>query len=126
MKKEFFALALLIALFAGGLYNTHYIHGLTDGLSDELELSRIYCQNGEYTLALERAEAAAEAWDNCSLYARIFIRHTEIDSVDYGLHDLTAVLTSEEPEGAAPLYASLIAHIESLYEMERLSLGSIF
>ena len=36
------------------------------------------------------------------------------------------LVQQEEPEGAAPLYASLIAHIESLYEMERLSLGSIF
>ena len=126
MKKEIFALLLLAALFAGGLYNTHYLRCMTGELSETLRLSEAYCENGEYDLALEQANLAAGRWDDSYAYAGIFIRHTEIDAVGYGLRDLTATLASDEPEGAFPLYASLIAHIESLCEMESLNLSSIF
>lgn len=126
MKKEIVAAALLLTLIAGGLYNTHYLHEFTDGLTGSLALSQAYCENGEYALALEHAQKAESDWKANELYAGIFLRHTEIDAVGYGLRDLTATLASDEPEGAFPLYASLIAHIESLCEMESLSLSSIF
>ena len=126
MKKEIFALLLLAALFAGGLYNTHYLHCMTGELSETLRLSEAYCENGEYEMALEEASRASDEWHTHESYSGIFLRHTEIDAVGYGLRDLTATLASDEPEGAFPLYASLIAHIESLCEMESLSLSSIF
>lgn len=126
MKKEIAALILLAALVAGGFYNTHYLGQFTGGLNETLSLSRAYCENGEYAMALEEAGRASDEWRTHESYSGIFLRHTEIDAVGYGLRDLTATLASDEPEGAIPLYASLIAHIENLYEMERLSLSSIF
>ena len=77
-------------------------------------------------MALEEASRASDEWHTHESYSGIFLRHTEIDAVGYGLRDLTATLASDEPEGAFPLYASLIAHIESLCEMESLNLSSIF
>lgn len=126
MKKEIFALLLLAALFAGGLYNTHYLRCMTGELSETLRLSGAYCENGEYDLALEQANLAAGRWDDSYAYAGIFIRHTEIDAVSYALYDLVAALESTEPESAAELYPGLIAHIESLYEVERVSVASVF
>ena len=87
---------------------------------------RAYCENGEYDLALEQANLAAGRWDDSYAYAGIFIRHTEIDAVSYALYDLVAALESTEPESAAELYPGLIAHIESLYEVERVSVASVF
>lgn len=126
MKKEVFALVLLLALLAGGLYNTHYLRSFTSGLADTLHVSESSCAAGEYERALELAERAHESWHSRAAYAGIFIRHTEIDAVTYGFHDLISALKSSEPEGAAMLYSGLIGHIESLYEMERLSPASIF
>ena len=123
MKKEIAALILLAALVAGGFYNTRYLGQFTGGLNETLSLSRAYCENGEYAMALEEAGRASDEWRTHESYSGIFLRHTEIDAVGYGLRDLTATLASD---GAVALYASLIAHIESLYEMERLSLSSIF
>ena len=55
MKKEIFALVLLGALFAAGLFNTQYLKDFTGGIGEELALSRAYCENGEYELSLEHA-----------------------------------------------------------------------
>ncbi len=126
MKKELTALALLLSLIAGGLYNTHHLRGMTGELTEKLKLSQAYCENGEYALALEQADAAAGDWADSYAYAGIFIRHTEIDAVSYGLYDLTATLESDEPESAGTLYPSLIAHIESLYDAERITAASVF
>ena len=52
MKKEIFALLLLAALFAGGLYNTHYLRCMTGELSETLRLSEAYCENGEYEILI--------------------------------------------------------------------------
>lgn len=126
MKKELFAGALLLALFAGSIINTHYIRSLADELTDKLELSSAYCENGSYDLALTSAKEAMERWDSVSHYAGVFIRHSETDSITYALDDLTATLASDEPADAAELYASLETHVDSLYEYERVSLANIF
>lgn len=126
MKKEIAALALLAALLSGGLYNTHYLRTFTGGLADTLNLSRAYCENGEYALALDLAREAEGAWHARELYAGIFIRHTEIDAVSDGFYSLLGELESDEPGAAKGLYAGLIAHIESLYDMERITLRSVF
>ena len=71
MKKEIFALVLLGALFAAGLFNTQYLKDFTGGIGEELALSRAYCENGEYELSLEHARAARELWDARATYAGI-------------------------------------------------------
>ena len=109
MKKEIFALVLLGALFAAGLFNTQYLKDFTGGIGEELALSRAYCENGEYELSLEHARAARELWD-----ARD------------GFYALTGALESDGPRSARTIYAALAEHVDSLYEMERLTLGSIF
>ena len=91
-----------------------------------MPLSRAYFENGEYELSLEHARAARELWDARATYAGIFIRHSEIDAVSDGFYALTGALESDEPRSARTIYAALAEHVDSLYEMERLTLGSIF
>lgn len=126
MKKEIFALLLLAALFAGGLYNTHYLRCMTGELSETLRLSEAYCENGEYDLALEQANLAAGRWDDSYAYAGIFIRHTEIDAVSDLFYELLGALAGSEPDSARAAYAPLTAHVENLYAMERVGLWSVF
>ena len=126
MKKEIVAAALLLALIAGGLYNTHYLHEFTDGLTGSLALSRAYCENGEYALALEHAQKAESDWKANELYAGIFLRHTEIDAVSDLFYELLGALAGSEPDSARAAYAPLTAHVENLYAMERVGLWSVF
>lgn len=126
MKKEIVAAALLLTLIAGGLYNTHYLHEFTDGLTGSLALSRAYCENGEYALALEHAQKAESDWKANELYAGIFLRHTEIDAVSDLFYELLGALAGSEPDSALAAYAPLTAHVENLYAMERVGLWSVF
>lgn len=126
MKKEIFALLLLAALFAGGLYNTHYLRCMTGELSETLRLSGAYCENGEYDLALEHAQKAESDWKANELYAGIFLRHTEIDAVSDLFYELLGALAGSEPDSARAAYAPLTAHVENLYAMERVGLWSVF
>ena len=125
MKKELIAAILLCALLICGALNTHFLGSFTGEICSALEVSGQYCASGEYPRALTLAEAAHGLWHGRALYAGIFIRHSETDAVSYGFHELISALETE-PEGAAALYAALIAHVRSLYDMERVTLGSVF
>ncbi len=126
MKKEIVALVLLAALIAGGLYNTHHLGVFTGDLNETLSLSRVYCENGEYAMALEQANKASDEWHDHESYSAIFLRHTEIDAVSDLFYELIGALKSSEPDSARAVYDPLTAHIRSLYDMERPNLGSIF
>ena len=126
MKKEIFAIALLLTLFAAGAYNTHFLKGFTTEICDSLAVSEASLDAGNNGRALALAEQAHDEWHSHDGYTGVFIRHTEIDYVTYGFHELISVLESDEPESAGALYAGLIEHVRSLYEMERTTLGNVF
>ncbi len=125
MKKELFAAILLFALLAGGAFNTRFLDGFTGELSGELAVSEARCRAGDYDGALELADKAHEKWHSREAYTGIFIRHTEIDAVTYGFHELIGALETE-PESALAMYAALEGHVRSLYEMERVTAASVF
>lgn len=125
MKKELFAAVLLFALFAGGAYNTSYLEGFTGELCEALEESEAACEAGDYSRALALADAAHERWHSREAYTGIFIRHTEIDAVTYGFHDLVGALEAGSG-GAREMYPALAGHVRSLYEMERVGWASVF
>lgn len=126
MKKEIIAIALLLALFAAGAYNTHFLDGFTSEICDSLDASEASLDAGNNGSALALAEQAHDEWHSRDGYTGVFIRHTEIDYVTYGFHELISVLKGNEPESASELYAGLIEHVRSLYEMERTTLGNVF
>lgn len=125
MKKELFAAILLLALLAGGAYNTRFLGGFTGEIADTLALSAERCGRGDYELALTLADSALEQWLSRESYAGIFLRHTEIDAVTYGFHELIGALKTE-PESAAALYSGLEGHLRSLSDMERVTVASVF
>ncbi len=126
MKKEFCALALLLALLAGGLLNARYLRGFTAGLNEKLSRSQELCEAGDAAGALALAREAAGDWRARELYAGVFIRHAETDAVTDAFLSLLGELESGEAGAAQGLYAGLAARIENLYNMERVSLGSVF
>ena len=125
MKKELLAAILLLALLVGGALNARFLDGFTREINDALSQSQERCAAGSYDAALSLAEAAHKKWHSREAYTGVFIRHSEIDAVTYGFHDLIGALEAE-PESAAALYPGLIGHVRSLYEMERVNWGSVF
>ena len=85
-----------------------------------------YCYAGRFDLAEEVLSKAADEWLGTDGYTHIFIRHSEIDSTTDAFFELMSDVRSGDAESAAGSYEKLLAHLSSLYTMERVTLGSIF
>lgn len=126
MKRELAAAAVLILLLAGSWWNLKYLRDFTGGLSETLDLSRAYCKAGQFELAEQELEKAAQDWLGADGYTHIFIRHSEIDSTTDAFFELMSDVRSGDAQSASGAYEKLAAHLDSLYTMERVTLGSIF
>lgn len=71
-------------------------------------------------------EKAAQDWLGADGYTHIFIRHSEIDSTTDAFFELMSDVRSGDAQSASGAYEKLAAHLDSLYTMERVTLGSIF
>lgn len=126
MKRELAAAAVLILLLAGSWWNLKYLRDFTGGFSEALDLSRAYCEAGQFELAEQELEKAAQDWLGADGYTHIFIRHSEIDSTTDAFFELMSDVRSGDAQSASGAYEKLAAHLNSLYTMERVTLGSIF
>lgn len=126
MKRELAAAAVLILLLAGSWWNLKYLRDFTGGLSETLDLSRANCEAGQFELAEQELEKAAQDWLGADGYTHIFIRHSEIDSTTDAFFELMSDVRSGDAQSASGAYEKLAAHLDSLYTMERVTLGSIF
>ncbi len=126
MKKEIFALALLILIFAVSMINAWYLGSLADEITVLVEDSAYLASAGQWDQALNQAKAAADLWRSHDPYTHIVLRHSDIEAMTDDFYELLEHISSKDP-GAAESSASLVAeHIESISEMERLRPGSIF
>lgn len=126
MKKEIFAAGLLIAMFAGALYNIHFLRGFIGELTDTLYESRAACESGDFDGAEEHLRAAIDTWNSKEGYTHIFIRHAEIDSTSDAFYELLSDVSSKDASSAVGAYEKVLSHLLSIYTMERITLGSIF
>ena len=115
MKREIAAGLVLLLLAIGSWFNLNYLREFT-----------AYCYAGRFDLAEEVLSKAADEWLGTDGYTHIFIRHSEIDSTTDAFFELMSDVRSGDAESAAGSYEKLLAHLSSLYTMERVTLGSIF
>ncbi len=126
MKKEIFAAGLLLALFAAALYNIHFLRGFIGDLSDTLYESRDLCEAGDFDGAEESLRAAIDTWNSKDGYTHVLIRHSEIDSTTDAFYELLSEISSKDASAAVGAYEKVLAHLVSIYTMEKITLGSIF
>ena len=124
MKKEIFAIALLVLLFTASLFNIWYFDDLTFRIEEELSLSRVQLASGDVPMAREHLEKALNMWLDADGYTHIFIRHPEIDSTADAFYELGQAL-EENSESCRAAYDKLLYHLESIRTMEHLRFGSI-
>lgn len=126
MKKELIALLLLIALFAGSLINISFNEQVINELSDGVFIAYTEYHDGDTAEAAKTLEAVCDKWLSLDGYTHIFIRHSEIDSTTDAFFELLSAMHDEKPNCVCGAYSKLKAHLDSLTDMEKLSLGSIF
>jgi len=119
MKKEIIAGTLLIALFIGALMSISHTTKIIDSLRTSVCISQSLYADGRKEEAEALLKNTSDKWLSLDGYTHIFIRHSEIDSATDAFFDAI-----DSPSSGS--YGKLIAHLDSLMGMEKLSLGSIF
>lgn len=125
MKRELAAIAILVLLIAGSWLNLRYLDSLTETLEEKLLLSQNAAEIGNMDIAEEALTDALDIWLNADGYTHIFIRHSEIDTISDAFYELYDALLSGENDSLEAAYGKLIYHLDSVTEIEHLSLRSI-
>ena len=126
MKKEFVALALLIAILTGNLWNQRRLNSLINGLMSLAEDACSASQQQDWPAAANAAEEAEKLWLDSGRYTHIFLRHTDIDALTAALCDFRGAAIGQESGELFTSYLRLKALLVSLRGMEKLSFGSVF
>lgn len=127
MKRETAAWVLLLLLIGGAWWNIRSVDRLTDSILRSLDKSQAAALRGETETACAAMDEALQTWLKADSYTHIFIRHSEIDSTADAFYELQEQLISGAGEGGSrAAYDRLRYHLDSIRQMEHLSLGSIF
>lgn len=125
MKKELIAVFLLALLFAGAVYNIHYMDALSDTLIERVDTARTDVASGDYQSAKKELRGAIDLWMSSDGYTHIFIRHPEIDSTTDAFYELLSDVESRDAEAAVGSFEKVKAHLTSIAGMEHITIGSI-
>ena len=126
MKKEIFAIALLLIILTATIINIFYLNNFTDKLIELVNTACDAAEQEDWETATETAEKAAAAWTDRDFYTHIVLQHSEVDSATDAFYDFLSEIYSEDPSSAKGAGEKLIAHLTSISSKEKLKIGSIF
>lgn len=126
MKTEILAAAILGALVALSIWNLSYVKDLTDELTQTVDAAYSMAEQGDWERAEKLAEAAAQKWSGADDYTHIFIRHSEVDLTSDAFGDYIAEIYRGDIDGVTGTYRKLLEHLKTIYEMERITIRSVF
>lgn len=125
MKKEWLAVAILICVTLGSVLNLRFLKSFTQELDAQIGRAVFEAESENWTTAENMAADAMRDWTGMDKYSHIFIRHGEIDAVTDAFCAFLGTLRSRD---TATLFAAQLAlrnRLAELYEMERVTPGSI-
>ena len=124
MKREFVAVAILVALLVLSIMNVKYMENKTMSLADEIEEAGELYRSGDAEGSAARVQSSMESWLGWESYSHIMLRHSEIDLVTDAYFGLLSEIESEDtvPEAS---FGALIEKLNDIVNKERVSLGSL-
>lgn len=125
MRREYTAMIILALLMLGAWLNLRHMDSLTERIEAKLELSQKAAEQGSMDISEKALLDALDMWLGADGYTHIFIRHSEIDAISDSFYELYDALLSGETDALAPAYEKLIYHLESVNDIEHLSLRSL-
>ena len=125
MKRELCAAGLLLLLAAGSLWHLHTADRLTGQVEDSLDRAEQAARQEDYEAALAALREGRQAWQASSVYAQIFFRHPDLDSLQEAFAALEQLLRQEDRAWPAALEL-LRYHLQTLNRMEHVSPGTVF
>ena len=125
MKRELCAAGLLLLLAAGSLWHLHTADRLTGQVEDSLDRAEQAARQEDYEAALAALREGRQVWQASSVYAQIFFRHPDLDSLQEAFAALEQLLRQEDRAWAAAL-GLLGYHLQTLNRVEHVSPGTVF
>ena len=126
MKKEVFAVVLLVLIFLLSLYNAKVLADLTEDLSQMASDASKMASDGDWEGAVKKAETAIQKWHNADWHTHVTLRHFEIDAATDAFYSFLEKLHTRDSDGKDSALLKLNAHLDGIRRMERISPGSIF
>ena len=126
MIKEVMAALLLIALLVAAVLNISGVSKLTDDITKTVETAVSAAKRGDWDDAIESAEKAVSLWKNNDNYTHIVLRHSQIDTVSEALYDFLLEAYDKNAERLSAAAEAAMYHLDSVAQMERVRLGSVF
>ena len=125
MRRELCAAALLLLLIGGAVWNLRCADRLTARVADSLDRAEQAARKRDYDSALQALDAARTHWDSRRAYTQVFFRHPDLDGIQDAFSALEQLLRQEDEAWPAALKL-LRYHLETVDEMEHVSLGTVF
>ena len=125
MKRELCAAGLLLLLAAGSLWHLHTADRLTGQVEDSLDRAEQAARQEDYEAALAALREGRQVWQASSVYAQVFFRHPDLDSLQEAFAALEQLLRQEDRAWPAALEL-LRYHLQTLIRMEHVSPGTVF
>ena len=125
MKRELWAALLLLLLAAGSLWHLRSADRLTGLVEDSLDRAEQAARQEDYEAALAALREGRQVWQASSVYAQVFFRHPDLDSLQEAFAALEQLLRQEDRAWPAALEL-LRYHLETLDRMEHVSPGAVF
>ena len=126
MKREIFAVVLLVALAAASVWNIRREDRLIGEIEEHLALSEKAVLAGDPDYAEQQLKAALRIWLSARNYTQVFLRHPELDETSDVFYETLHSLQGRETAALSAAYARLRYHLDSISAMEHVSLGSVF
>lgn len=124
MKREFFAVALLLGLLALSIYNIRYIDNKSQTLENYIEEAETHYLNGDRKSAAEDIETSLDIWLGWDSYSHVMLRHSEVDVITEAYYELLKELEGEDKVTQSS-FGKLKEDIDSIITKERINVRSI-
>ena len=125
MKRELCAGLLLLLLVAGAVWNLAEADRLTGRVTDSLDRAEQAARPADYDGALTALQGGHALWNSRKAYTQVFFRHPDLDGLQEAFAALEQLLRQEDEAWPAALEL-LRYHLETVDEMEHVSLGTVF
>ena len=125
MKRLIIGLAIVVALFAGSAWNASCLDKGVNALLAEAGTAETFAEQGDFSEAARTLRDSMAEWETLERRARVFIHHTETDSVSDAYFEALDCLLSGDA-GYMGSLERLRFHLSDLCEGEHVSLASVF
>lgn len=125
MKRLWIAVALLLAVFCATMFNSHYLKGFTEELTQTLTRAEAAAEGGAWNEAESLTRQAYGHWEERGSYLHIMLRHSDTDQIHTGFQEVLEFITCREGGEYSAANARLMAQIGLLYEAEQLTLKNV-